>query len=130
LLKYIYDYGSLGFEKEDFAKRKRIKSITPHYLRCTAKRANGEQCTRRKKLELGFCGTHDKNRPHGEISNVESTEPELLKRDVWLQEINGVLYYIDNFNNIYTTTDIMLNNTNPSIMGKYKLENLVYSMVI
>ncbi len=52
LLKFIYDYNSLTLEKEDFSKRKRVKSIVPHYLRCNAKRANGEQCTRKKKMIL------------------------------------------------------------------------------
>ena len=41
LLKFIYDYNALTLEKEDFSKRKRVKSYVPHYLRCNAKRANG-----------------------------------------------------------------------------------------
>ena len=49
LLKYIYDFNNISLEKEDFSKRKRIKSNVPQYLRCTAKRANGEQCSRKKK---------------------------------------------------------------------------------
>ena len=48
-LKFIYDYDSILIGKEDFIKRKRIKSFVPHYLRCNAKRANGEQCTRKKR---------------------------------------------------------------------------------
>ena len=69
LLKFIYDYNGLTLEKEDFSKRKRVKSFVPHYLRCNAKRANGEQCTRKKKDDSCYCGTHDKNRPHGVIEN-------------------------------------------------------------
>ena len=49
LLKYIFDYSNLVLEKEDFTKRKRVKSSVPQYLRCMAKRASGEQCTRKKK---------------------------------------------------------------------------------
>ena len=64
-LKFIYDFDQLSLEKEDFMKRKRIKSIVPQYERCNAKRANGEQCTRKRKDGLCFCGTHEKGRPHG-----------------------------------------------------------------
>ena len=28
---------------------------------------------------------------------------------VWPQEINGILYYIDNYNNVYKTEDIIAN---------------------
>ena len=51
-IEYIYNYPLLIFEKSDFEKRKRIKNIVPLYERCTALRANNEQCTRRKKENL------------------------------------------------------------------------------
>jgi hypothetical protein len=49
LLQYIYDYDRLSFNKEDFQKRKRVKNFVPIFDCCCAKRANNEQCTRRKK---------------------------------------------------------------------------------
>ena len=64
LLEFIYDYPSLEFSKEDFEKRRRIKNQVPISDRCTAKRANGEQCTRRKKDACEYCGTHAKGTPH------------------------------------------------------------------
>jgi len=126
ILKFIYDYESLTLEKEDFSKRKRIKSVVPYYLRCMAKRANGEQCTRKKKNDACYCGTHDKNRPHGEIDSLPVEENKLKKMEVWLQEITGILYYIDAYNNIYLTEDIIANKINPSIIAKYKIENDIY----
>ena len=54
LLEFIYDYPSLEFSKEDFEKRRRIKNQVPIADRCTAKRANGEQCTRRKKMHVSI----------------------------------------------------------------------------
>jgi hypothetical protein len=89
-LKFIYDFDNINLSKEDFTKRKRVKSIIPQYLRCAAKRANGEQCSRKKREEANFCGTHDKNRPHGEfdIANVDDTSYK--KVEVKLQEINGI----------------------------------------
>ena len=129
LLQFIYDYNSMTLEKEDFSKRKRVKSFVPHYLRCTAKRANGEQCTRKKKDDSCYCGTHDKNRPHGVIECGECKEQELTKMSVWPQEINGILYYIDNYNNIYKSEEIISNKINPNIIAKYAVKDGVYSIL-
>ena len=129
LLQFIYDYNTLTLEKEDFSKRKRIKSFVPHYLRCNAKRASGEQCTRKKKDESSYCGTHDKNRPHGVIECGDCDEEKLTKMAVWPQEINGILYYIDNYNNIYKSEEIISNKINPNVIAKYKEENGVYTIL-
>ena len=48
-LKFLYDYERLVIIKNDLQKRKRIKNIVPTFERCRGKRANGEQCTRRRK---------------------------------------------------------------------------------
>ena len=122
-LKFIYDYNNLTLDKDDFSKRKRIKSHVPHYLRCMAKRANGEQCTRKKKDDSCYCGTHDKNRPHGVVDKDDENDVKLKKMEVRLQDINGILYYIDKFNNIYKTDDIIENKVNPSNIAKYKIND-------
>ena len=69
LLKYVYDMEGLQISKEDFQKRKRVKNVVPHNIRCCAKRANGEQCTRRRLNDENFCGKHIKGTPHGEIDD-------------------------------------------------------------
>ena len=129
LLKFIYDYSALSLEKEDFSKRKRVKSHVPFYLRCNAKRANGEQCTRKKKDDACYCGTHDKNRPHGVIDPNGVEESKFTKMAVWPQEINGILYYIDNYNNIYKSEEIISNKINPNIIAKYKLHDGIYTIL-
>ena len=130
LLKFIFDYDNLELEKTDFTKRKRIKNIVPFSTRCMACRANGEQCTRKRKDDSEFCGTHDKNRPHGIVCQEETNvEKKLEKRSVWLQEITGILYYIDNNFNVYKTEDIMTNKVNPDIFAKYKIENDKYILL-
>ena len=128
LMQLIYDFESLNLSKEDFSKRKRVKSHVPHYLRCNACRANGEQCTRKKKDGSYYCGTHDKNRPHGEFEESEKKEVKLTKDYVWTEEINGILYYIDNKRNIYKTEEIITNQMNPSIIGRYKCEDGIYKL--
>lgn len=129
LLKYIFDYSNLVLEKEDFTKRKRVKSSVPQYLRCMAKRASGEQCTRKKKDNFDYCGTHDKNRPHGIVTDIVKDIVNKEKREIWIQEINGIVYYIDNYNNIYKTEDIMANKDSPSIFAKYYIEDNKYFFV-
>ena len=127
LLQFIYDYQPLEFNKTDFQKRKRVKNIVPYYERCCALRANGEQCTRRKKDNEKFCGTHVKGIPHGEINQVSQT-PTHTKRVVWAQDIKGIIYYIDKQNNVYDPQDVLNNNVNPNIIAKYQLKNGIYSI--
>jgi hypothetical protein len=130
LLKMVYDLDRLQITKEDFAKRKRSKSVVPYYNRCIAKKACGEQCTRKKQNESEFCGTHDKNRPHGVInSDAGILTKKNVELEIWLQEINGIMYFIDKNNNIYKTEDIKENSKNPQIIAKYEKENDVYKFV-
>jgi hypothetical protein len=109
-------------------KRKRVKSVVPQYERCNAKRANGEQCTRKRKLDLCFCGTHEKGRPHGEIDDQQKTN-NVKNIEVWVQDIKGIHYYIDDFGNIYKTEDIISNKTNPSIIAKYAKQGNEYNII-
>ena len=119
LLQYIYDYERLSFIKEDFQKRKRVKNFVPIHDRCCAKRATGEQCTRRRKDDCEYCGTHMKGTPHGIIDNQNETKSTTQKIEVWAQDIQGIVYYIDKFNNVYDTADIIKNQLNPKIIAKY-----------
>jgi len=91
LLQFIYDYAHLVVKKEDIQKRTRVKNHVPFHERCRALRANGEQCTRRKKDCAKFCGTHIKGIPHGEISDTESKESHLKKVQVWVQKLMVLL---------------------------------------
>jgi hypothetical protein len=116
--------------KDDFTRRKRSKSSVPIYLRCNAMRANGEQCSRKKKGDLEYCGTHEKNRPHGEFENkIADKEDELKKTEVYLTEINGIAYYIDANNNVYNSQDILENKEIPRKIGVYKNINNVYTIL-
>ena len=129
LLKFIYDFEKIEINKQDFVKRKRSKSVVPFYNRCIAKKPCGDQFTRKKKTVSNYCGTHDKNRPHGELNECEKEENILKKVEIWIQEINGISYYIDKNNNIYKTEDMLCNSQNPKIYAKYELENGVYKFV-
>ena len=128
LLQYIYDYDRLSFSKEDFQKRKRIKNFVPVFDRCSAKRANNEQCTRRKKDNCDYCGTHLKGTPHGIVDYQNEQKNTTQKIEVYAQDIQGIVYYIDNNNNVYQAEDIVSNKINPKIIAKYQKDGEKYSI--
>jgi len=130
IIQYIYDYTNYKVGKDDLVKRKRVKNTVPLFDRCCAKRANGEQCTRRKKDGCEYCGTHEKGRPHGTVNSetTDNNESKQTKREIWAQEIRGIVYYIDKEGNVYQTEDVINNIINPKIIAKYECKLGVYSI--
>jgi hypothetical protein len=126
LLQFVYDYERLVLTKDDFVKRKRVKNVVSHFDRCCAKRATDEQCTRRKKEGEEYCGTHMKGTPHGKIEEDDNGEgvkkSEIVKEEVWGEEINGIVYYIDKKGNVYKAEDVVMNRKNARRIGGYKME--------
>ena len=114
IISFVYDYEKLKLTKEDFMKRKRVKNIVPAQHRCHAKRANGEQCTRKKKAGCDYCGTHTKGVPNsimddaenGSLSNIKVSQQNV---NVWVQNIKGIEYFIDAKNNVYKHEDVIVN---------------------
>jgi len=127
LMNFIYQYKNFELTKEDFMKRKRVKNMVPVYERCCAKRANGQQCTRRKKDDFQYCGTHSKGTPHG-IMNENETVSTVTKVEVSAIDIKGIVYYLDNNGNVYDTEDIIANKKNPRIIAKYEQNGEEYSI--
>ena len=129
LLRLIKEYPPIVLTSSDYEKRQRIKNVVPLYERCKAKRANGEQCTRRRRENNTLCGTHIKGVPHG-IMDIKNENIHIDKINVWIQEINGINYYIDNKNNIYDPQDVYQNKINPRCIHKYKMNEAgEYSIV-
>ncbi len=62
---------------------------------------------------------------------VQDGEETLVKTkiEVWVQEIKGIHYFIDQNNNVYQTEDIISNKSNPDIIAKWVLnDNSDYSI--
>jgi hypothetical protein len=129
-LQEIYNYECLTLTKEDISKRKRIKNAIPGCNRCIAKRANGEQCTRKQKEGYEYCGTHVKGIPHGIISNKEDAlnGVELVRAEVVAKDIHGIVYYVDQYNNVYKTEDILNEKKNPEVIAKCEVINGEYAI--
>ena len=138
LLQYVCDYEKCELTATDFEKRKRSKNNVPIHEQCIAKKADESQCTRRKRDGSNFCGTHIKGTPHGYIkenidetsivsSNVNIELPcniipvnKTKKIEIWLEDINGIMHYVDNNFNVYDNEDIKRGVTNPKVIYKYE----------
>ena len=118
-LQFIFDFDGVSLSKDDFQKRKRVKNIVATQIRCCAKRANGEQCTRRKKDDEDYCGTHIKGTPYGKVESDNVKSVLSKKKDIWVQDIKGINYFIDADNNIYEHEDVLSNKHNPRILTTY-----------
>jgi hypothetical protein len=128
LLQSILDKPNLTFTPEDFIKRQRAKNTVNILERCSAKRANGELCSRKKKKNSLFCGTHCKGTPYGSIDNPltdtsssssssSSNHTTTTKINIFTTEVQGIMYYIDDNHNAYCMEDVLLNKNNPKIIG-------------
>ena len=133
LTTFVYEYEKLKMTKEDFMKRKRVKNTVPIQQRCLAKRANGEQCTRKKKEGCDYCGTHTKGVPCSIMDDVnengEKPKSNQQSVNIWVQNIKGIEYFIDSSQNVYKHEDVINNSTNPRIIAKYlKSESGAFSI--
>ena len=81
-----------------------------------------------KKDDDEYCGTHSKGTPYGKADNSESNSTTLKKCEVWVQEIKGIQYFIDNNFNVYNHEDILQNKTSPEVIGHYEKNGDDYSV--
>lgn len=125
MIAMIQQIDPVQLERADFVKRRRTKNSVPSEERCIAKSAKNDQCTRRRKLGHTCCGTHSKGVPHGFISTEESRPQQ---KEVWAEDINGIIYYIDIDHNVYKTEDIMKNIVNPTIISRWSKTDELYTI--
>ena len=128
LLEFIFDYDRLTIKKEELKKPSRLKTIIPPCLRCSAKRVNGEQCTRRKNKDGEYCGTHSKVLPYGVFDVVKNDDEVKKNINVVAENIQGIMYYIDSFLNVYNTEDILEGKEDPRIVAKAEKKNNIYTI--
>ena len=84
-----------------------------------------------RKDNENYCGTHIKGVPHGVVNLNESNV--VSHKEVWCEDIGGILQYIDTDGNIYKHEEVMNNVVNPSIIGKYEISrsrSLNFAMLI
>ena len=109
--------------KENVVKRAR-NEVEEEY-RCKAKRADGSQCSRRKLEKEELCGTHKKGQPHGLYEKKENVgvglgieENKLKKIVLKIEDIGGIMNYVDEEGYIYNQEDIKMNKSNVRRIGR------------
>jgi len=122
-LRYLYDYKKLELVSDDFQRRKRVTNAIPLDCRCIAKRANGDQCTRRRKDGKTYCGTHEKGTPHGIVETDESNALATHKVNIWAQDIRGIHYYLDKSNNVYDPSQVIRGDVNPAVIARWSKDS-------
>ena len=124
LLEFVCEYERLVISKDEMSKPKRVVNALPDANRCCAKRANNEQCTRIRKVGSDLCGTHFNNTPYGRFSFDEQNPNTKHRVELKTEDINGIIYYIDQNTNVYNMEDVMRNAENPRIIGTYSANAL------
>ena len=115
-------------------KKKTNKRNLPCGERCLGRKMDFSQCTRKRKDNTEFCGSHIKNRPNGKIGDDGScfhrkkgkrgrkrkVDPEVGKNEILTTKFyhNGSLHLKDKHNIVYT-----YNQDFPVILGRYDEEN-------
>jgi hypothetical protein len=91
---------------------------TTRFIKNDSKQQNLDGCIDLSKKKLY---KQNESIQRSEVNmKVHSQENEsLLKLEVFTENIGGILYYIDKYNNVYKNEDIMNNIKNPRIIAKY-----------
>lgn len=128
LILFIMDYENLVIEQDDvLPQRKKNTKKQPIIIsdenRCCAKKVNDKQCSRKKKVGSEYCGSHIKATPYGccdeKKDNSEQQTTLNQKIQISMEDIQGIIYYIDKNENVYHPQDIVNNVFNPRIISKY-----------
>lgn len=117
-LEEIFEIPTCMIDIKAFSRKKRVRNVIADSERCCAYKAAHDRCTRKRRDGHNVCGTHLKGTPHGMI-NSEIEENTTKKRDVYTLDIGGIIYYVDNEKNVYSSTEIMNGKSNPTKIGKY-----------
>ena len=117
----IFKFDDFKFDISSINKKKRVRNVIPNDERCIAYRADKDRCTRKKKDGCDVCGTHMKGTPHGVINSTD-IKVNIKKIEIFTQDIGGIIYYVDNDKNVYSSNDIMKNVNIPSVIGKYTID--------
>tara|TARA_B000000557_G_C20621888_1_gene378430 strand:- start:54 stop:548 length:495 start_codon:yes stop_codon:yes gene_type:complete len=120
-LEKIFELDGCIIDVNSFIRKKRARNIISDAERCCAYKAAQDRCTRKKRDGCNVCGTHLKGTPHGMI-DMDNQNVSSKKIEIFTLDIGGIIYYVDNEQNVYASNEIMNGKTNPTKIGKYKEE--------
>jgi len=121
------DYSKLVKQYCKTTKKKYKKNSIDKSLQCMAKKADGKQCTRRRKVKdiegniitpsIEYCGKHIKSIKYGRIDDDEKFEDTSRYIKTIRENIDGEYYLVDEADRVYS-----YNKEFPLLLGK-KINN-------
>lgn len=79
---------------------------------CSAICSNGQKCARKRCVGFEYCGTHKQEQ------NSDATTTPTCQHTIFVEDIDGIAYYLDSFGNIFRPEDILMQSLTPAIIGK------------
>ena len=101
-------------------KRKKNRILDKNEL-CMAKKADGHQCTRRRKDGKEFCGKHLNNLKFGRIDDDDKYNDTNKYIKTTHEKIDGIDYLVDSNSTVYS-----FDKNNPTIIGSKINGKLVF----
>ena len=95
--------------------------------KCLARKQDGEQCTRNKKLNSDYCGKHINNRKYGRVDDINLEKDNNIEK-THIENIDNINYLVDDDNYVYTN-----NIENPQLIGIKKdnsFEKIIYYILL
>ena len=126
IMAYISKQDLCLLDNKNVTITRRVKKDISVNEQCNATRMDGERCTRRKKQDGHFCGTHI-NCP-SPIAFTVDTVPSITDKVVSAIDIQGIIYYIDEDLNVYNTEDVLNDVVDPMIIGQACYKNGIYTI--
>ena len=114
LFNYIETYSP---SNEKPLRKKRSVTVVDENIRCLAILEDKNQCPRKKAAKKDFCTIHKKNAPFGIIQGQNGHQNRILV----LEKIEGIDYYVDEHNRIYSMEAILMQVPNPPVIGTKEL---------
>ena len=128
--KYKLNYEQLCDRYCEIDNKKNNKKKIAKGIRCMAKKADGDQCTRRRRVkdsdgniicpEVDYCGKHIKSIKYGRVDDDMTHKGEDYIRTI-RENLDGEYYLVDPL----TNTVYSYNKENPVLIGKKINDKLV-----
>jgi len=80
---------------------------------CTAICSNGKKCVRKCCAGFEYCGTH---KP---VTGTTTQLPLTSAHTIFVEDIDGIAYYLDSYGNIFKAEDILRQSLTPKVIGQY-----------
>ena len=78
-----------------------------------AYRSNGKKCVRKCCAGFEYCGTH---KP---VTGTTTQLPLTSAHTIFVEDIDGIAYYLDTYGNIFKAEDILRQSLTPKVIGQY-----------